>query len=74
MSKRVQGLLLSLSLIASATTAIAVAPSASADAPNMASGYGITVTGNRWITARTFEVDITRDEGGAVVVKATAWQ
>ncbi|HEX6391345.1 MAG TPA: alpha/beta hydrolase-fold protein [Solirubrobacteraceae bacterium] len=29
-----------------------------ADAPNLASGSGITVTGHRWITARTFEVDI----------------
>jgi S-formylglutathione hydrolase FrmB len=30
-----------------------------ADAPALTSGSGISVTANRWITARTFEVDIT---------------
>src|ERR1700761_7860757 len=35
------------------------AQSAFADAPNMASGNGITVSGWRWITSRTFEVDIS---------------
>ena len=34
------------------------ASDARADAPAMASGNGITVAGWRWITARTFEVDI----------------
>lgn len=32
---------------------------AAADAPSMASGSGITVTGWRWITPRTLEVDIS---------------
>jgi S-formylglutathione hydrolase FrmB len=32
---------------------------AAADAPNMASGNGITVSGWRWITPRTLEVDIS---------------
>jgi S-formylglutathione hydrolase FrmB len=32
---------------------------AAADAPNMASGNGVTVTGWRWITGRTLEVDVT---------------
>jgi S-formylglutathione hydrolase FrmB len=35
------------------------APSASADAPNLASGSGVTVTGWRWISGRTLEVDVT---------------
>jgi len=38
---------------------VALAPPAAADAPALTSGYGITVTGWRWITSRTFEVDIT---------------
>jgi S-formylglutathione hydrolase FrmB len=43
-----------------AVLAGALLPSAaSADAPNMASGNGITVSGWRWITSRTFEVDIS---------------
>jgi S-formylglutathione hydrolase FrmB len=32
---------------------------ASADAPNMVSGSGITVTGWRWISGRTLEVDVS---------------
>jgi S-formylglutathione hydrolase FrmB len=32
---------------------------AAADAPNLASGSGITVTGWRWVTARTLEVDVS---------------
>jgi S-formylglutathione hydrolase FrmB len=46
-----------LALIALAP--IASPPAALADAPNMASGNGITVSGSRWITSRTFEVDIS---------------
>jgi S-formylglutathione hydrolase FrmB len=38
--------------------ALLAAPEARADAPALTSGYGITVSGWRWITARTFEVDI----------------
>lgn len=34
-------------------------PTALADAPALTSGNGITVTGWRWITGRTFEVDVT---------------
>jgi S-formylglutathione hydrolase FrmB len=38
---------------------IRTAPQASADAPALVSGHGITVQGWRWITSRTFEVDIS---------------
>ncbi|MBV9665586.1 MAG: carbohydrate binding domain-containing protein [Actinobacteria bacterium] len=38
---------------------VGTASTAAADAPALASGNGITVTGWRWITSRTFEVDIT---------------
>jgi S-formylglutathione hydrolase FrmB len=37
---------------------LAAAPGAQADAPALVSGNGITVSGWRWITSRTFEVDI----------------
>jgi S-formylglutathione hydrolase FrmB len=37
----------------------AITTGARADAPNLASGNGITVSGWRWITSRTFEVDVT---------------
>src|SRR4051794_8713613 len=43
-------------------------PGAAADAPNMASGNGITVSGWRWISARTFEVDISTAKVAAVAV------
>jgi S-formylglutathione hydrolase FrmB len=35
------------------------APPAAADAPAMQSGFGITVTGWRWISTRTLEVDVS---------------
>ena len=38
---------------------LGVTPSARADAPAMVSGNGITVSAWRWITTRTFEVDIS---------------
>jgi len=41
---------------------------AAADAPNLVSGSGITVTGWRWITSRTFEVDITTAKVAASAV------
>jgi S-formylglutathione hydrolase FrmB len=34
-------------------------PPAQADAPNLTSGFGITVGASRWISARTLEVDIS---------------
>src|SRR3954464_6170468 len=37
----------------------AAAQRAKADAPAMSSGNGITVGAWRWITSRTFEVDVT---------------
>ena len=50
--------------------AAAIAPSAaSADAPNLVSGNGITVSANRWITARTFEVDISTTKVAAAAVQ-----
>jgi S-formylglutathione hydrolase FrmB len=51
-------LLRRLALAIVGTLAVA-APQAQADAPNMASGNGITVGATRWITSRTLEVDIT---------------
>lgn len=45
-------LLVLLMLLTQATTA-------RADAPNLTTGNGITVTANRWISPRTFEVDIS---------------
>jgi S-formylglutathione hydrolase FrmB len=38
---------------------VVLARPAAADAPNLASGNGITVSGWRWITSRTLEVDIS---------------
>src|SRR5437868_1285602 len=47
----------------------AASPSgAAADAPYMASGNGITVSGWRWISPRTFEVDISTAKVAAVAV------
>ncbi|HVX18125.1 MAG TPA: alpha/beta hydrolase-fold protein [Acidimicrobiales bacterium] len=47
---------------------LATAPPAAADAPTMSSGHGITVTGWRWISARTFEVDISTADIAPVAV------
>lgn len=46
----------------------AVPAVAGADAPNMASGNGITVNGWRWITPRTLEVDVASAKVGAAAV------
>ena len=46
-------------VLALAGTLLAAPSPAWADAPALTSGSGITVTGYRWITARTFEVDVT---------------
>jgi S-formylglutathione hydrolase FrmB len=54
--------LLSLALLALAPA------SAVADAPNVVSGSGITVSGWRWITARTLEVDISTAKVAASAV------
>src|SRR6266567_2619941 len=49
--------------------ALALSPGqAMADAPNVVSGSGITVSGWRWITARTLEVDISTAKVAAVAV------
>src|SRR3954447_7987991 len=39
-----------------------------ADAPNLVSGNGITVSGTRWITSRTLEADITTAKVAAIAV------
>ncbi len=39
--------------------ALSTASEARADAPNLVSRNGITVTANRWISPRTFEVDVS---------------
>src|SRR3954453_17956299 len=46
------GIVVGLSLFGGASTALA-------DAPNLVSGSGITVSATRWITPRTLEADIT---------------
>src|SRR3954451_19755392 len=47
---------------------ITVPSGAAADAPNLTSGNGITVSGWRWISSRTFEVDISTAKVAAVAV------
>ncbi len=48
-----------LVMVAVAGAGLATARDARADAPAMTSGNGITVSAWRWITSRTFEVDIS---------------
>ncbi len=57
-SVRVRLAALAVALLAGTIGALASSP-ASADAPNLVSRNGITVTGVRWITARTIEADIS---------------
>ena len=58
-----------LALLLLALLVPAVTPSgAAADAPNMVSGNGITVSGWRWITPRTLEVDISTAKVAAAAV------
>ena len=59
---------LSLLLLVLVVLALASPPGASADAPNMVSGNGITVSGWRWISPRTLEVDISTAKVAAVAV------
>jgi S-formylglutathione hydrolase FrmB len=66
-SRRRGGALLAL-LASVVLTAVASPAPALADAPNMASGNGLTVSGWRWITARTFEVDISTAKVAPVAV------
>lgn len=49
---------LAMLLVASSLQLLALTP-AQADAPNVTSAAGITVTGTRWISSRTLEVDIS---------------
>src|SRR4051794_20708558 len=51
--------LIVLTALAIGGASLAAARDARADAPAMTSGNGITVSAWRWITSRTFEVDIT---------------
>ena len=48
--------------------ALVIPQGAAADAPNMVSGNGITVSGWRWITPRTLEVDISTAKVAASAV------
>ena len=58
-----------LALVLLALVVPAASPSgAAADAPNMVSGNGITVSGWRWITPRTLEVDISTAKVAAAAV------
>src|SRR4051812_50122511 len=52
---------LGLSLLGGSGTALA-------DAPNLVSGNGITVSGTRWITSRTLEADISTGKVAANAV------
>ena len=54
--------------LAVAGAALASAPNARADAPAMTSGFGITAGAWRWITSRTFEVDISTAKVAASAV------
>jgi S-formylglutathione hydrolase FrmB len=60
------GLLLSFAMLGALPAT--PAPTAGADAPNMTSGFGITVGGWRWISGRTLEVDISSAKVGANAV------
>jgi len=56
-------------LLALVALAAAASPSpAAADAPNMVSGSGITVSGWRWISSRTLEVDISTSKVAPIAV------
>ena len=55
-------------LLLTVLVACTSAPVAAADAPNMVSGNGITVSGWRWITPRTLEVDVSTAKVAAVAV------
>src|SRR5690242_19555829 len=59
---------LAIVVVAAALLSLTVTPEAQADAPAMTSGSGITVTGWRWITGRTLEVDITTAKVAASAV------
>jgi S-formylglutathione hydrolase FrmB len=60
MRRRARWALMVLAAMAATLIPLAsAAPPAAADAPNFTSGSGITVSGWRWITARTIEVDIS---------------
>ena len=55
-------------LVVAVLALVANPPGALADAPNMASGNGITVSGTRWISARTLEVDISTPKVAAAAI------
>ncbi|MCU1449612.1 MAG: putative esterase, partial [Acidimicrobiales bacterium] len=57
-----------LVMLALVGAALATAPGARADAPAMTSGNGITAGAWRWITSRTFEVDISTAKVAASAV------
>ena len=60
MRRAAQAAMVVLALVATSMWGLAGSPQpASADAPNLTSGYGITVGGWRWISTRTLEVDIS---------------
>jgi S-formylglutathione hydrolase FrmB len=70
MSTRVpRRLRLLLPLLLVALVPLASPPAVGADAPTMASGNGITVSGWRWISNRTFEVDVTTAKVGSAAVQ-----
>jgi S-formylglutathione hydrolase FrmB len=55
-------------LVALLVLSVAWPAAAGADAPNVTSGNGITVSGWRWISSRTLEVDISTAKVAAVAV------
>jgi len=68
MRRSVRWIWLVLAALAATVVPLAAAPPAAADAPNMTSGSGITVTGWRWITGRTLEVDVSTAKVAASAV------
>jgi S-formylglutathione hydrolase FrmB len=66
MRMRIRFKLTLLSLIV--LSALATPSLASADAPNMVSGNGITVSGWRWVSGRTLEVDISTAKVAPVAI------
>jgi S-formylglutathione hydrolase FrmB len=68
MRRSVRWIWLVLAALAATIVPLAAAPPAGADAPNLTSGSGITVTGWRWITGRTLEVDVTTAKVAASAV------
>src|ERR1044071_5114008 len=65
---RRRALVVLFALAASVVPLAASSAPAAADAPNLTSGFGITVGGWRWVSSRTLEVDISTAKVAASAV------